>query len=192
MTEWSPVYPPESLPWEQDWHYPGRGRGPLGPFSLCRCRPSAGQLWPFLCCPPLCQPCWTPCPGSDIFPNSMTASWSCGGPRLPVELIRPSAGGSCIQAPRCPASTSPPGVKGKRASGRAALVRARCCPPDCMRLGIGRGTGVCSLRPVIAPGPSLRSSEVQFRRPLSPFTSGGPDGAHYILFGCKTWRSENP
>ena len=133
-----------------------------------------------------------PCPGSDILPNSMTASWSCGGPRLPVELIRPSAGGSCIQAPRCPASASPPGVKGKRASGRAALVGARCRLRDCMRLGIGRGTGVCSLRPVVAPGPSLRSSEVQFGRPLSPFTSGGPDGAHYILFGCKTWRSENP
>ena len=129
---------------------------------------------------------------SDILPNSMTASWSCGGPRLPVELIRPSAGGSCIQAPRCPASASPPGVKGKRASGRAALVGARCRLRDCMRLGIGRGTGVCSLRPVVAPGPSLRSSEVQFGRPLSPFTSGGPDGAHYILFGCKTWRSENP
>ena len=190
MTEWSPVYPPESLPWEQDWHCGGGGAGHRGPFSLGRCRPSAGQLLPFPYCPPLCQPRWTPCPGSDILPNPMTASWSRGGPRLPVEPSGPWLG---ALAPRLLAAQPPrpPRCEGDAGSWACGPECGLCCPRGCMRLGIRRGA--CSLRPVIVtPGPSLQASKVQLRRPLPPFTGRGPDGAHDILFGCKTWRSKNP
>lgn len=86
----------------------------------------------------------------------------------------------------------PPGCEGEAGFGACGPECSPCCPRGCMRLGIRHGTGVCSLRPVVTPGPSLQSSKVQLRRPLSPLTGRGPDGAHDILFGFKTWRSKNP
>lgn len=135
-------------------HGGGGGHGrprPIQPVQIA----FHGQLWPFVL-PTALPALLDPCPGSDILPSPVTASWSCGGPRLPVELIRPSAG-----APTSRLLTAqpphPPGVRGSGLSGHAALSAGSGASLHVLACGweLAMGLGFAASGPH-APGPSLR------------------------------------